>query len=100
MRTEPDSGRQVVLAWLAALFAIPVPLATVAVFGRQVARTGNVSHWPWEEYGVFGWWLVPLSLWVAAACAMVRGRRSLADVPTKVVMGLATITSLALLYNP
>jgi len=100
MRAETDPHRRVALAWLTALFAIPVPLVAVAVFSRQVARTGNVSHWPWEEYGFFGWWLVPLSLWIAAACAMVRGLPGPVDVPAKVLLVLAAVTSLALLYNP
>ena len=88
------------LRWLAVAFALPVPLAVIAVFGRQVARTGNVSHWPWEEYGFFGWWLVPLSLWVAAGCGLLRDRPGPVAVTTKVLAAVAAATSVALLYNP
>jgi len=100
MRVEADPRRRVVLGWLTALFAVGVPFVIVVVFGRQVARTGNVSHWPWEEYGFFGWWLVPLSFWIAAGCAIVRRRPGPVDVSAKVLLTLAAITSLALLYNP
>jgi len=70
------------------------------VFGRQVARTGNVSHWPWEVYGFVGRWLVPLPWWIAAACTIIRSRPGPADLPATILLTLAAITSLALLYNP
>ena len=109
MTTEPSDGahgdgatrrRRTALGWLTALFALVLPLGVLVVFGRQVARTGNVSHWPWEEYGVFGWWLVPLSFWVAAACGVLRDRPGAAGRTTAVLVALAALSSLALLYNP
>ena len=100
MPAEADPRRRVALTWLTVLFAVVVPLVVVAVFGRQVTGTGNVSHWPWEQYGLFGWWLVPASLWLAAACAIVRGRPGPVGVPANVLLALAAVTSLALFYNP
>jgi|GEM_PF-5237919 len=95
--------RRAAFTWLAVVFGVAVPLVVVVVLGRQVARTGNVSHWPWEEYGFFGWWLVPLSMWIAAACALFRGRNGRAgrtDIPTKSLLVVSAAMSLALLYNP
>lgn len=75
-----------------------VPVAIVAALGGQLARTGDVSHWPWEEYGFLGWWLVPVSFWVAAGCSFARERR--VDRLTGVLLAVAAATFLSLLYNP
>ena len=100
MRAEPGPRRRAALTWFTIVFAAAVPAVVVAVLGRQVARTGNVSHWPWEEYGFFGWWLLPLSLWIAAGCAVLRGRPGRVGATATVLLALATVTSVALLYNP
>ena len=102
--TDGASGgrarRRVVLDVLTALFAILAPAVIIAGFRDQVALTGNVSHWPWEEYGFFGWWEVPLSLWIAAACSAARSRPGPIGVVTKILLAVAAATTLALLYNP
>jgi len=89
-----------VLIALTGLFAVVVPLGVVAGFRGQLERTGSVSHWPWEEHGVLGWWLVPLSLWVAAVCSGARSGPAARGVLTRVLVVLAAVTSLSLLYNP
>jgi hypothetical protein len=100
-RDTPSPGRrQTVLTWATLLLAVPTPFAIVASFAHQVATIGEVSHWPWEEYGFFGWWLVPLAYWVAGACSLARhGFRSVTT-GSKVILFMAAATTLALLYNP
>lgn len=92
--------RQAILDGLTVLFAVVAPIAIILGFRGQLAQTGNVSHWPWEEYGFFGWWEVPLALWVAAACSAARHRHGPLRGVTRLLLALAALTTLALLYNP
>lgn len=79
------------------VFAIVVPIGVVLAFLPQLQHVGEVSHWPWEDYGILGWWLIPLSLAVAAGCAAARPgpRRTV-----RVLAVLAVVTTLALFVNP
>ena len=88
------------LTGLVVLFAVVGPVAVIAGLTPQVVRTGSVSHWPWEEHGVLGWWLVPLSLGLAAVCARARARPGPQDATTRVLLLVAAAATLALLYNP
>lgn len=88
------------LTGLTVVLAVLAPIGVVASFAGQVARTGNVSHWPWDDYGFFGWWLVPLSLWAAAACSAARSRRGGGRAVTWGLVAVAAATSLSLLYDP
>ncbi len=94
------SSRRCALTWLVVLLAVVVPLGSVAALAPQVIATGNVSHWPWEEHGVWGWWLVPAGLWLAVVPAAARGRPLRLDWLTGLLLLLAAGTTLALLYNP
>lgn len=87
------------LTWLMVTFAVPVPLVVVLAFVPQLQEVGEVSHWPWERYGFLGWWLVPLSLAVAAALGAARpdGAESRA---VRLLSALAVLTTLALFVNP
>ncbi len=87
------------LTWLMVLFAVPVPVGVVLAFLPQLREIGEVSHWPWGEYGFFGWWLVPFSLAVAAVLGAARptGARSRA---VRVLGVLAVLTTAALFLNP
>ncbi|WP_152189599.1 hypothetical protein [Georgenia satyanarayanai] len=88
-----------VLTWLMLVFAVPVPVGVVLAFLPQLREIGEVSHWPWDSYGFFGWWLVPLSLAVAALLGAARpgGARSRA---VRVLGAVAVLTMLALFVNP
>jgi hypothetical protein len=94
----PAAGATV-LTWLMLVFAVPVPIAVVLAFLPQLREIGEVSHWPWGEYGFFGWWLVPLSLAVATALGAARstGARSRA---VRVLGVLTVLTTAALFFNP
>jgi len=87
------------LSWLMIVFAVPVPVGIVVALLPQLRAVGEVSHWPWEEYGFFGWWAIPLSLAIAAVCGAVRpnGARSR---PVRVLSVLAVLTTAALFFNP
>ncbi|HLV05446.1 hypothetical protein [uncultured Georgenia sp.] len=87
------------LTWLMVVFAVPVPLGIVLALLPQLTEIGEVSHWPWEEYGVLGWWLVPLSLAVAAVCGAARPDRGRSKV-VWLLSALAVLTTAALFYNP
>lgn len=80
-------------------FGIPVPLGIVVAFVPQLRRIGEVSHWPWGDYGFFGWWLVPLSFAVAAVCAGARPGESRGR-GVRVLAILAIVTTAALFVNP
>ncbi len=88
------------LTWLVVLLAVVVPLVSIAALTPQVVATGNVSHWPWEEHGFWGWWLVPAGLWLSVLPAARRNPPRRLDRLTVVLLVLATGTTLALLYNP
>ena len=92
--------RQAVLDGLTVLFAVVAPVAIVLGFRGQLAQTGNVSHWPWDAHGIFGWWEVPLVLWLAAACSAARHRPGPLGVVTWLLLAVAALTTVALLYNP
>ncbi len=94
------SGRRRALTWLVVLLAVVVPLGSVAALTPLVIATGNVSHWPWEEHGVWGWWLVPAGLWLAVVPAAIGSRPLRLDRLTGLLLVLAAGTTLALLYNP
>lgn len=96
--TPAATGRNA-LTWLMLVFAVPVPIGVVVAFLPQLREIGEVSHWPWGEYGFFGWWLVPLSLAVAAALGAARpsGVRSRG---VQVLGALAVLTTAALFLNP
>lgn len=81
------------------VFAVPVPIGIVLALLPQLQRIGEVSHWPWEEYGVLGWWLIPLSLALAAGFAGARPGRARAR-ETWVLGALAVLTTAALFFNP
>lgn len=87
------------LTWLMLVFAVPVPIGVVLAFLPQLRDIGEVSHWPWDAYGFLGWWLVPVSLAVAAALGAARptGARSRA---VRVLAVLAVLTTAALFLNP
>lgn len=81
------------------VFAVPVPLAVVVALVPQLQAVGEVLHWPWEQYGIFGWWLVPVSLALSAAFGAARpGDRSSRAV--KVIGVLAVVATVALFFNP
>ncbi|MGJ7441170.1 hypothetical protein [Aquipuribacter sp. MA13-6] len=88
------------LTALVVLLAVVVPLASVVALTPQVMATGEVSHWPWEEHGFWGWWLVPAGLWLSVIPAVRRHRPARLDRLTVVLLVLAAGTTLALLYNP
>ncbi|QDB79213.1 hypothetical protein FHE66_04180 [Georgenia sp. 311] len=88
-----------VLTWLMMVFAVPVPLAVVVAFVPQLQRVGEVSHWPWDEYGVLGWWLVPASLALAAVCGAAR-EGEWRSTTVRVLAVLAVLTTLALFVDP
>jgi len=92
-------ARRRLLTWLTIVLAIPAPLGIVAALFPQLRASGDVSHWPWEEHGFFGWWLIPLCFAIAAACSAARtpGRRSTV---TRALLALAVASALALFYNP
>lgn len=88
-----------VLTWLMLVLAVPVPLAVVVAFLPQLQAVGEVSHWPWDDYGVLGWWLVPLSLALAAGCGAARpGERGSRAV--RVIAVIAAVTAAALFLDP
>lgn len=87
------------LTWLMYAFAIPVPVAIVLAFLPQLQRIGEVSHWPWEEYGVLGWWLIPLSLATATILAAARPGHSRRRT-VRILGGIALLTTAALFFNP
>ncbi|HEY8598954.1 MAG TPA: hypothetical protein VIL85_11020 [Thermomicrobiales bacterium] len=99
-RSHRRTRSQLVLDGFTVLFAIVAPVAIILGFRDQLAQTGNVSHWPWEEYGIFGWWEVPLSLWLAAACSALPHRQGQCGGATRPLLLVAAATTLALLYNP
>lgn len=80
-------------------FAIPVPLGTIVAFLPQLQSVGEVSHWPWDSYGVLGWWLIPLSLTVAAVLAAARPGQARGRA-VWVLGGIAVLTTAALFFNP
>lgn len=91
--------RHTVLTRLMFAFAVPVPIVIVLALLPQLMAIGEVSHWPWEEYGFFGWWLIPLSFAVAAALGTARrgeGRTRM----VWLVSALAVLTTVALFFNP
>lgn len=87
------------LTWLMAAFAVPVPIGIVLALLPQLMEVGEVSHWPWEEYGFFGWWLIPLSLAAAAACGAARPDRGRSRA-VWLLSALAVLTTAALFFNP
>lgn len=99
-RGTAASTRRRALSWLVVLLAVVVPIGSFAALIPQVVATGNVSHWPWEEHGVWGWWLVPAGLWLAVVPAAARDRSLRIDRLTGLLLLLAAGTTLALLYNP
>ncbi|WP_336922335.1 hypothetical protein [Aquipuribacter sp. SD81] len=99
-RAPAGGSRRRSLTILALLLAVVGPLVSVVGLTPQVVRTGNVSHWPWEEHGVLGWWLVPAFLLAGAAVAAARHRPARVDRLTGVLGVLGALTTLALLYNP
>lgn len=88
------------LTWLVVLLAVVVPLGSVAALIPKVMASGNVSHWPWEEHGVWGWWLVPAGLWLSVVPAAARNRPARLDRLAVLLLVFAAGTTLALLYNP
>lgn len=98
--TRADRSRHRSLTALALLLAVVGPLVSVLGLTPQVVRTGNVSHWPWEEHGVLGWWLVPAFLLAGAAVAAARHRPARLDRLAGVLAVLGVLTTLALFYNP
>ncbi len=99
-RSHRRTRRQAIFDGLTVLFAIVAPVAIILGFRGQLAQTGNVSHWPWEEYGILGWWEVPLALWLAAACSALRHRPGPPGGMTRILLFIAAVRTLALLYNP
>ena len=106
VRSTPDvpvaadrGAARPVLTWLMIAFALPVPLGIVLAFVPQLQEVGEVSHWPWEQYGFFGWWLVPVSFLIAAGFGATRpdGARSRA---VWLLCALAVLTTAALFLNP
>src|SRR5690606_42061715 len=87
------------LTWLMVVFAVPVPLGIVLALLPQLTEIGEVSHWPWEEYGVLGWWVVPLSLTVAAVCGAARSDRGRSEVVCR-LSALAVLTTAARICKP
>lgn len=96
---RPDLRRRR-LTWLVVLLALVVPVVSIAALTPQVMTTGNVSHWPWEEHGVLGWWLVPVAIWLSVVPAAARNRPARLDRLAIVLLVVAVTTTLALLYNP
>ena len=94
------SHRGAALTGLVVLFAVLTPLLVVALLSGRLQRTGDVSHWPWEEHGVLGWWLIPVSFWCAVACNAARGPRPGLNRSTMLLVTVAAVMSLSLLYNP
>lgn len=91
--------RHSVLTWLMYAFAIVGPVGVVVAFLPQLQEIGEVSHWPWEEYGFFGWWLVPLSL--AIATVVAAARPGLSRSRAVWVLGIVTLATFgALFFNP
>lgn len=93
------------LTWLMVLLAVVVPTVSVAALTPQVVTTGNVSHWPWEQHGFWGWWLVPAGLWLSLVPATARARLTQGSSARRYLwvvflLALAAGTTLALLYNP
>lgn len=84
----------------ALLLGVLGPVVVVLGLTPQVVRTGSVSHWPWEEHGVLGWWLVPLVLLLAAWPAAARHRPARLDRLTWTFLALGALTTAALLWNP
>lgn len=80
-------------------FAIPVPLGIVVAFLPQLQRVGEVSHWPWDDYGVLGWWLIPLSLVLATGLAAARPGQARGRA-VWVLGAIAVLTTAALFVNP
>lgn len=98
-RTERTSGgRNRLLTWLTVLLAVPAPVVIVVALMPRLERTGEVSHWPWEEHGFFGWWLIPAAFALAGVASAARrpGRRR----TTILLLAVAAATALALFYNP
>ncbi|MEE6281239.1 hypothetical protein [Georgenia sp. MJ170] len=94
-----SSARPRILTWLMVVFAVPVPVVIVLALLPQLQRIGEVSHWPWEEYGVLGWWLIPVSLALATGFGAARPGRA----RSREVWGLgavAVLTTAALFFNP
>jgi len=88
------------LTWLMMVFAVPVPLAVVVALLPQLQAVGEVSHWPWEPYGVLGWWLVPLSLALSAGFGAVRPGERRTSRAVRVLGVLAVVTTAGLFVNP
>ncbi|WP_380165356.1 hypothetical protein [Jannaschia sp. R86511] len=91
--------RRLLVAWVV-LLAVVVPVGSVLALLPQVVETGEVSHWPWEEHGFWGWWLVPLGLWLSVVPAALRHRPARPGRLGVLLLVLAAGTTLALLYNP
>ncbi|MDH6181445.1 membrane protein YdbS with pleckstrin-like domain [Microbacteriaceae bacterium SG_E_30_P1] len=82
------------------LCAVVIPIVSIAALTPAVVSRGEVSHWPWDQYGFWGWWLVPAGLWLSVIPAVLRYRPARWNRLATVLLIAAVVTTLALFYNP